>query len=54
MNSDIALAVIGALIGVTIGQFKGDLIANRLSRFFRERWQKVFRGFPNQSDNPSE
>jgi hypothetical protein len=46
MNSDIALPLIGALIGVTIGLLKGDLIANRLAKFFRERWQKVFHRSP--------
>lgn len=54
MKSDIALAIIGALIGVTIGQLKGDLITNRLSGFFRQGWQKVSRGLASQSDNPSE
>lgn len=53
MNSDIALAIIGALIGVTIGQLKGDLITNRLSKFFRVKWQKVLRALP-QNNNPSE
>jgi hypothetical protein len=54
MRSDILLAVIGALIGVTIGQLKGDIIFSRLYCFFRKGKQKVFRGFTRQSDNPSE
>lgn len=53
MKSDIALAIIGALIGVTIGQVKGDIITNYLSRSFREKWQKILRTLP-QSDNSSE
>lgn len=53
MNSDIALAIIGALIGVTIGQFKGEVITNYLSKTFRQGWQKVFRLLP-ESDNSSE
>jgi hypothetical protein len=53
MNSDIVLPLIGALIGVTIGLMKGDLITNHLSKFFREKWQKVFRALP-QNNNPSE
>jgi hypothetical protein len=54
MRSDIFLAVVGALIGVTIGQLKGDIIREHLSRFFRIGKQKVVRRFPRQSDNPSE
>jgi hypothetical protein len=54
MKSDIALAIIGALIGVTIGQLKGEIMVDRLARFFRERWPKIFRGFPKQNDTPSE
>ncbi len=53
MTPDIALAIIGALVGVTIGLLKGEMMTNRLSKFFRERWQKVFQPLP-QSDNPSE
>ena len=53
MKSDIALAFIGALIGVTIAQFKGDIITSYLSRSFREKWQKILRTLP-QSDNSSE
>jgi hypothetical protein len=37
MKSDIALAIIGALIGVTIGQLQGDVISTRLAKFFKER-----------------
>jgi hypothetical protein len=54
MKSDIALAIIGALIGVTIGQFKGDMISNRLSSFFRDSWQRVLRAVPGQNDSPAE
>jgi hypothetical protein len=53
MKSDIALAIIGALIGVTVAQFKGDMITDYLSRVFRKRWQKVFRTL-GQSDKASE
>ena len=53
MKSDIALAIIGALIGVTIAQFKGDIMTGYLSRTFRETWQKVLRTLP-QSDNSTE
>jgi hypothetical protein len=53
MKADIALAIIGALIGVTVAQFKGDILTDHLSRFFRERWQKVSRTL-RQSDEASE
>ena len=54
MRSDIALAIIGALIGVTIGQLKGEIMIDRVSTFFRQRWQKVNRGFSGDNGNPSE
>lgn len=53
MKSDIALAIIGALIGVTIGQFKGDVLTTYLSKTFREGWQRFFRVLL-QGDNSAE
>jgi hypothetical protein len=53
MKSDIAFAIIGALVGVTIAQFKGEMITAYLSKTFREGWQRVFR-VPSQGDNSLE
>jgi hypothetical protein len=53
MKSDLALALIGARLGITLAQFKGDMATDYLSGFFRERWHKVFRT-PGPSDKACE
>ena len=42
MEVDFVFAILGGIIGATIGQFKGDTITSRLSRYFGKRYQKVF------------
>ena len=42
MEVDVVFAILGGIIGVTIGQFKGEMIMSRLSRQFGKRYQKVF------------
>ena len=54
MKSDIVLAIIGAISGVTISQLKGDLIAERLSTLFRKRFPKVLGFFQSPTDPSSE
>ena len=54
MKAEFLFALIGGIVGVTIGQLKGGVIANRLANLIPERLQKVFRTFPirKQTDNP--
>ena len=42
MEGDVVFAILGGIIGATIGQFKADMITSRLSRQFGKRYQKVF------------
>ena len=54
MKAEFLFALIGGIVGATIGQLKGGVIANHLATLIPERLQKVFRAFPfrKQTDNP--
>ena len=41
MESEIVFAVVGAIIGVTIGQINSETIAIRFSKFLRNRFRKA-------------
>jgi len=41
MESEIVFAVLGAIVGVTIGQLKSEIIADRFSKPLGKRFRKV-------------
>ena len=47
MEVDVVFAILGGIIGATIGQFKADRITSWLSRYFAKPYQKVCGIFNN-------
>ena len=41
METEIVFAVMGAIAGVTIGQLKSEIIADRLSKLLGKRFRKA-------------
>jgi hypothetical protein len=55
MESDFVFAVMGAMLGATIGQLNGDWITHNFLRYFRDRFQKNIGAFDRSDpgDNSS-
>lgn len=55
MEIEIVFAVMGAMIGATIGQLNGDWITNNFLRYYRDRFQKIIGAFDrsDSGDNSS-
>jgi hypothetical protein len=55
MEIEIVFAVMGAMIGATIGQLNGDWITNNFLRYYRDRFQKIIGAFDRSDpgDNSS-
>jgi len=45
MEPDFFFAVMGAMLGATIGQLNGDRITHNLLKYFRDRFQKIIEVF---------
>jgi hypothetical protein len=48
MEVDVVFAILGGIIGATIGQFNGSIITGHLSKYFRKQYQRVC-GISNNS-----